>query len=60
MITGGIVLLFTSILCVLMGVLSLAVAFREIERGSRAWLLPGVGGVLLAVGCLVRLIMEIP
>ena len=60
MITGGTVLLLTTILCVVIGVLSLAVAFREIERGSRAWLLPGVCGALLAVGCLVRLIMEIP
>ncbi len=60
MITGGIVLLFMSILCAVIGVLSLAVTFREIEHGSRAWLLPGVGGALLAVGCLVRLVMEIP
>ncbi len=60
MTTGGAVLLLSSIVCVVIGVLSLAVVFREIERGSRAWLLPGVCGVLLAVGCLVRLIMEIP
>ncbi len=60
MITGGTVLLFTSILCAGIGVLSIAIVFREVERGSRAWLLPGVCSVLLAVGCLVRLIMEIP
>ncbi len=60
MTTSGTILLFSSILCAVIGVLSLAVVFREIERGSRAWLLPGLCGVLLAVGCLVRLIMEIP
>ncbi len=52
-------LLFSSILCAVIGAMSLAVAVRERKRGSAtwAWLLPGAFGVLLVVGCAVRLMV---
>lgn len=55
------VLLFSSIVCAAVGAISIAVAARERGRGSAAWawLLPGVAGVLLLVGCLVRLVVVI-
>lgn len=53
------VLLFSSLVCAAVGAMSIAVAARERGRGSAAWawLLPGAAGVLLLVGCLVRLII---
>ena len=53
------VLLLSSIVCVAVGATSLAVAVRERGRGAAAWawLLPGVAGVLLLVGCAVRLVV---
>ena len=55
----AIALLFSSIICVAVGATSIAVAFRERGRGSAtwAWMLPGVAGVLLLVGCAVRLVV---
>lgn len=52
-------LVFSSIVCVVVGVTSIAVAVRERGRGSAAWawLLPGAAGVLLLVGCAVRLVV---
>ena len=52
-------LLFSSIVCVAVGATSIAVALRERGRGSAtwAWMLPGAAGVLLLVGCAVRLIV---
>ena len=49
--------LFSSLLCAVIGVMSLAIAIRERRRGSAvwAWLLPGAFGVLLMIGCVVRL-----
>ena len=49
--------LFSSLLCTVIGAMSLAVATRERKRGSAvwAWLLPGVFGVLLVIGCALRL-----
>ena len=51
------VLLFSSLLCVAVGATSIAVAVRERGRGSAlwTWLLTGTAGVLLLVGCAVRL-----
>lgn len=51
------VLLLSSIVCLAVGATSIAVAIRERGRGSAAWLLPGVAGVLLLVGCAIRLIV---
>jgi hypothetical protein len=53
------VLLFSSVLCAAVSLFSIAVALRERRRGSAtwAWLLPGTGGVLLAVSCIVRLVL---
>ena len=52
-------LVFSSIVCVVVGATSIAVAVRERGRGSAAWawLLPGAAGVLLLVGCAVRLVV---
>lgn len=50
-------LLFSTIMCIVVGGVSLAVAARERGRGSAAWLLPGAAGVLLLVACTVRLIV---
>ena len=52
-------LLFSSIVCVTVGATSIAVTFRERGRGSAAWswMLPGAAGVLLLVGCAVRLVV---
>jgi len=49
--------LFPSILCAVIGAMSIAVAVRERRRGSAAWawLLPGAFGILLMIGCVVRL-----
>ena len=57
MTASGYLLLFSSILCAVIGAMSIAIAVRERRRGSApwAWLLPGVFGVLFAVGCVVRL-----
>lgn len=49
-------LLFSTIMCIAVGAVSIAVAVRERGRGSAAWMLPGAAGVLLLVGCVVRLI----
>lgn len=53
------VLLFSTIVCLAFGATSIAVAARERERGSAAWawILPGVAGVILLVGCAVRLLV---
>ena len=48
-------LLLSSVVCAAVGALSVAVAVRERRRGSAAWPLPAAFGVLLVVGCLVRL-----
>lgn len=50
-------LLFSSITCLVVGAASIAVAARERGRGSAAWLLPGVAGVLLLAGFVIRLIV---
>ena len=52
-------LLFSSIVCVAVGATSIAVAARERGRGSAAWawVLPGAAGILLLVGCAVRLLI---
>lgn len=50
-------LLFSTIMCVVVGSVSIAVAARERARGSAAWLLPAVAGVLLLIGGAVRLII---
>ncbi|QIN77992.1 hypothetical protein GBA65_05065 [Rubrobacter marinus] len=52
-------LLFSTVVCVAVGATSIAVAVRERGRGSAAWawLLPGVAGVVLLVGCAVRLVL---
>ncbi len=59
MTTAGAGLLLSSIVCTVIGVMSIAIAFRECERGSAAWawLLPGMFGAILVVGCLVRLVV---
>ncbi len=61
MTTAGAGLLLSSIVCTVIGVMSIGIAYRELERGSAAWawLLPGVFGVLLAVGCVVRLVVVV-
>jgi hypothetical protein len=55
------VLIFSSIVCAAVGVISIAVAARERGRGSAtwAWLLPGVAGVLLLGGCVIRLVIVV-
>ena len=50
-------LLFSTIMCIAVGAVSIAVAVRERGRGSAVWMLPGAAGVLLLVGCVVRLIL---
>lgn len=54
MTRGDAFLLFSSLLCALVATVSIHVALRERRRGSAAWLLPGVFGVLLVIVCLVR------
>jgi hypothetical protein len=56
MTRSDILLLLSSLLCALVGAMSIGIAIRERSRGSAAWvwLLPGVFGVLLVAGCLVR------
>ncbi len=51
---GDAFLLFSSLLCALVATVSIHVALVERGRGSVAWLLPGVFGVLLVIVCLVR------
>lgn len=50
-------LLFSTITCLVVGSVSIAVAVRERGRGSAMWLLPGAAGVLLLAGCAVRLVV---
>ena len=51
------VALLTTAACLVIGGLSLLVAARERGRGSPtwAWALPGAGGIVLLVWCLLRL-----
>jgi hypothetical protein len=57
--SGTAYVMFSSVVCVLRSALSIGVAFRERRRGSVdwAWLLRGTAGVLLAVGCVMRLVL---
>ena len=48
-------LLFSTIMCLVVGSVSIAVALRERGRGSAMGLLPGAAGILLLVGCAGRL-----
>ncbi len=46
----------TTAICLVIGVFSVAIAARERRRGSAiwAWVVPGVGGVVLLALCLLR------
>ena len=47
----------STVACLVIGVFSLAIALRERERSSAAWawVVPGVGGIVLLMACLLRM-----
>ncbi len=53
---AGVLAFLTTAICLVIGVFSVAIAARERRRGSPAWawVVPGVGGVVLLVACLLR------
>lgn len=53
----GAYLLLSSVACLAVGALSLAVAARERRRGSAWWWVPATGGVLLLAVCAFRLLV---
>ena len=54
--TAGILAFGTTAFCLAIGVMSVLIAARERRRGSAAWawVVPGVGGVVLLAACLLR------
>ena len=46
----------TTAICLVIGVFSVLIAWREHRRGSAAWawVVPGVGGAVLLVACVFR------
>ncbi len=53
---AGVLALLTTAACLVIGVFSVLIAARERRRGSPAWawIVPGVGGIVLLVACLLR------
>ena len=53
---AGILAFGTTVFCLGIGVFSVAIAARERRRGSAAWawVVSGVGGVVLLAACILR------
>ena len=53
---AGVLAILTTAICLIIGVFSVLIAARERRRGSAAWawVVPGVGGIVLLVACLLR------
>ena len=53
---AGILAFRTTAFCLVIGVMSVLIAARERRRGSAAWawVVPGVGGIVLLVACFLR------
>ena len=53
---AGVLAFGTTAICLVIGVFSVAIAARERRRGSAAWawIVPGVGGVVLLAACMLR------
>ncbi len=53
---AGVLAFGTTAICLVIGVFSVLIAVRERRRGSPAWawVVPGVGGIVLLVLCLLR------
>ncbi len=53
---AGVLAFGTTVICLVIGVVSVLIAARERRRDSAAWawVVPGVGGIALLVACLLR------
>ena len=53
---AGVLAFLTTAICLIIGVFSVLIAARERRRGSAAWawIVPGIGGTVLLVLCLLR------